>query len=226
MEKEAKIGLSVIFALLMIFAAALGFRMYESRQSEVYQTRLENTMAATAPSASEVEKKQLSQPALAKNIAVPVEPHKVVVAVDVQEQKSRDTATVLTKWNTTPELEKKDSSAGDLTALKTPPTLMPLEKKEKPKAKADNRYILHAPSDPFDDQQLESGSPRRSVATRSIGPARVRQTYTVTPGDSLFDIARAKLGKASRWVEIYELNRDRLGSDLDSLPPGLQIALP
>ncbi len=52
------------------------------------------------------------------------------------------------------------------------------------------------------------------------------RTYIVAEGDSLFDIARTELGKASRWVEIYDLNAEVLGKDIDSLTPGTQIILP
>lgn len=51
-------------------------------------------------------------------------------------------------------------------------------------------------------------------------------TYTVLEGDTLFDIARQELGKASRWAEIYELNRDQLGEDFNYLAPGMRLALP
>ncbi len=54
----------------------------------------------------------------------------------------------------------------------------------------------------------------------------VESTYVVEEGDTLFDIARHELGEASRWVEIYELNRDRLGNDHDYLTPGLKLTLP
>ena len=52
------------------------------------------------------------------------------------------------------------------------------------------------------------------------------RTYLVQEGDTLFDIARYELGKASRWVEIYELNRPLIGSDHDYLPPGVELVLP
>ena len=32
--------------------------------------------------------------------------------------------------------------------------------------------------------------------------------------------------RASRWVEIYELNRDMLGSDFNFVRPGTQLLLP
>lgn len=55
---------------------------------------------------------------------------------------------------------------------------------------------------------------------------RTGRTYTVAEGDTLFNIARYELGKASRWVEIYELNRDVLGKDFNYLTPGTQLSLP
>ena len=61
-----------------------------------------------------------------------------------------------------------------------------------------------------------------SMASQYMGG----RTYVVEEGDTLSDIARFELGKASRWVEIYELNRDRLGSDFDYLVPGTSLAMP
>lgn len=52
------------------------------------------------------------------------------------------------------------------------------------------------------------------------------RTYTVQEGDNLFDIARYELGKASRWPEIHQLNRDVLGDDYDLVTPGLELILP
>jgi nucleoid-associated protein YgaU len=52
------------------------------------------------------------------------------------------------------------------------------------------------------------------------------RTYTVAEGDTLFNIARYELGRASRWAEIYDLNRDVLGKDYNYLAPGTQLALP
>ena len=52
------------------------------------------------------------------------------------------------------------------------------------------------------------------------------RVYVVEEGDTLFDIARYELGKASRWSEIYDLNRQVLGDDMDYLRPGTQLVLP
>lgn len=66
---------------------------------------------------------------------------------------------------------------------------------------------------------------RRSTALAGSS-SRGGRTYTVLEGDTLFDIARAELGKASRWAEIFDLNRDQLGEDFNYLAPGMRLALP
>lgn len=50
--------------------------------------------------------------------------------------------------------------------------------------------------------------------------------YVVEKGDSLFDIARYELGSAARWTEIYELNKEALGDDVNLLKPGMQLRMP
>jgi nucleoid-associated protein YgaU len=71
---------------------------------------------------------------------------------------------------------------------------------------------------------VASAQQRLTSATgRLRGPGR---TYTVTEGDTLFEIARHELGKPSRWAEIYDLNRDVLGEDTDYLRPGTELILP
>ena len=55
---------------------------------------------------------------------------------------------------------------------------------------------------------------------------RSGRSYTVVEGDTLFNIARYELGKASRWAEIYDLNRDVLGKDFHYLTPGAQLVMP
>jgi nucleoid-associated protein YgaU len=50
--------------------------------------------------------------------------------------------------------------------------------------------------------------------------------YVVEEGDTLFDIARYELGKASRWAEIYDLNRGQLGTDYNYIAPGTKLMLP
>jgi nucleoid-associated protein YgaU len=66
----------------------------------------------------------------------------------------------------------------------------------------------------------------RTTAVNMVGQYSGGRTYVVEEGDTLSDIARYELGKSNRWVEIYELNRDRLGKDFDYLVPGISLILP
>lgn len=59
-------------------------------------------------------------------------------------------------------------------------------------------------------------------ASRSAGG----RIYVTQHGDTLYDIARRELGKASRWTEIYELNHAQIGNDYNFVPPGLKLVLP
>lgn len=52
------------------------------------------------------------------------------------------------------------------------------------------------------------------------------RVYVTQHGDTLFEIARRELGKASRWTEIYQLNRAQIGNDYNFIPPGLKLVLP
>ncbi|MBX3413503.1 MAG: LysM peptidoglycan-binding domain-containing protein [Pirellulales bacterium] len=70
--------------------------------------------------------------------------------------------------------------------------------------------------------QAQSSIVRTSGSSISSGA----RTYVVEEGDTLFDIARFELGRASRWAEIYDLNRDQIGQNVDYLRPGLELMLP
>jgi uncharacterized protein (DUF2235 family) len=51
------------------------------------------------------------------------------------------------------------------------------------------------------------------------------ENYQVQHGDALGKLAKARLGDAKRWKELFELNRDRI-EDPDALPIGLVLRLP
>jgi len=70
---------------------------------------------------------------------------------------------------------------------------------------------------PVTDRLLSGGGPS------PMGGGRV---YVVQEGDNLYEIARYELGKAARWVEIYDLNRDQLGNQSEFLAPGMKLLLP
>ena len=71
-------------------------------------------------------------------------------------------------------------------------------------------------------RSLPAAAPSAAAASAASGG----DVYVVAEGDTLFDIARYELGKASRWGEIYALNRDALGEDFDYLQPGLELKMP
>jgi len=68
---------------------------------------------------------------------------------------------------------------------------------------------------------------QQHIATVSaVSPLGGGRVYVVQEGDTLFDIARFELGKASRWAEVFQLNRHVLGDQYDYLTPGMQLLLP
>lgn len=86
--------------------------------------------------------------------------------------------------------------------------------------------VISAPPLEVLRKQYPDLAPKGPIAPAARRPARGRRSYTVGEGETLFDIARHELGKASRWSEIYELNRDQLGNDFNDLTPGMKLALP
>jgi len=56
-------------------------------------------------------------------------------------------------------------------------------------------------------------------------PADVPRTYTVQSGDTLSTISRRFYGTPSRWIDIYQANRDRLPGE-NSLRVGQEIRIP
>src|SRR5262249_18414775 len=50
--------------------------------------------------------------------------------------------------------------------------------------------------------------------------------YTVVPGDNLSYIAKALLGDAGRWPEIYESNRETIGDNPNLIYPGQVLSIP
>lgn len=73
----------------------------------------------------------------------------------------------------------------------------------------------------------EPGSGSGASATRSRADMKpVPKVYTVKPGDSLWAIAKLKLGSGSRWREIYDLNTKTIGPDPNKIVPGQKLVLP
>lgn len=53
-----------------------------------------------------------------------------------------------------------------------------------------------------------------------------KKTYVVKAGDTLSKIARRFLGSATRWRDIYEANKSRIGPDPDELKVGTKLVIP
>ena len=81
-------------------------------------------------------------------------------------------------------------------------------------------------------ESLARQFPEFSVAakTSQVGPdAAEKRVYITKANDTLFDIARRKLGQGSRFFEIIQRNEFRLPKNIlasDSLPPNLRLVLP
>ncbi|MGL6194641.1 MAG: LysM peptidoglycan-binding domain-containing protein [Thermoguttaceae bacterium] len=63
-----------------------------------------------------------------------------------------------------------------------------------------------------------------NAADQAVNPQG--RVYVVKDGDNLFNIAKRQLGSVARWNEIYRLNRQIIGKDVDYLTPGLELQLP
>ena len=73
------------------------------------------------------------------------------------------------------------------------------------------------------ERHTKPGTPIAQVSRTLTSGTR---PYVVIEGDTLFNIARHELGDSRRWPEIYQLNRDALGHDMDYVRPGLELLLP
>jgi len=66
-----------------------------------------------------------------------------------------------------------------------------------------------------------------SAATTGDGQAtETAADYKIQSGDCLWNIAKDKLGDATKWTEIFKLNSDTLGSNPSLIHPGTTIHLP
>lgn len=70
-----------------------------------------------------------------------------------------------------------------------------------------------------------AATPQASPQAASPDPASVPRSYTVQSGDSLSTISRKFYGTPSRWIDIYQANRDRLASE-NALRVGQELRIP
>jgi nucleoid-associated protein YgaU len=64
-----------------------------------------------------------------------------------------------------------------------------------------------------------------STTTRPPAAKAAAKTYTVKSGDSLWKIAQLTLGKGGRYMEIYNLNKDKIKNP-SVIYPGQVLMLP
>ena len=65
-------------------------------------------------------------------------------------------------------------------------------------------------------------SPQKPVATGDGGDEK---TYTVKSGDTLWQIAKQLYGEGSKYMQIFEANKDLL-NDPDHIYPGQELKIP
>lgn len=210
MEKEVKVGLTIIFVLLITFVGVLTKKMYSSHAAAHSLTVSEENLDETMAAGETITEKFAKMPISKKDIA-PASHPTVVAATAVSGKPPLSPTSESDQWNTVSDGPKTISPAEKASALTPPPSFMPVPGKN-----------LHTVSRVDNTGYNSSVGADDSTSNRYCAA----RTYTVAEGDSLYDIARSQLGKAWRWAEIYELNRDVLGNDLDCLTPGVQIVLP
>lgn len=74
-------------------------------------------------------------------------------------------------------------------------------------------------------QTPPSVSSPQMVTSEAPSPASAPRTYTVQSGDTLSTISKRFYGTPSRWIDIYQANRDRLPSE-NALRVGQTIRIP
>ena len=85
--------------------------------------------------------------------------------------------------------------------------------------------IVKIPPRPSDDV-LSAPKSADVRGTPAGEPAGERRTYRVRPGDSFYAIAKNVLGDASRWKELFELNKDLVNGDPTRLQVDQVLVLP
>ena len=69
-------------------------------------------------------------------------------------------------------------------------------------------------------------SPARHATRAGHPAAAVTRTYEVKRGDTLSHISLAMYGSATKWMPIYEANRDVIGENHDRLKVGMKLTIP
>lgn len=88
-----------------------------------------------------------------------------------------------------------------------------------------DRDIASAPESLARGKLASDPSTERS---KQVAPhdSRTLRTYQVQDGDSFYTIAVKELGEASRWPELYDINKEIVGNDPNRLRAGLVLKIP
>ncbi len=86
---------------------------------------------------------------------------------------------------------------------------------------------LCPPAGAGDGREMLAESKTDKKTSPAASSAVLEKTeYVTRTGDNLPDIAQHTLGSASRWTEIYQLNRDVLQEPFRAITPGTRLRLP
>lgn len=84
--------------------------------------------------------------------------------------------------------------------------------------------VVKIPPAPRGDRSAPNAA--GTASEDSASPTGKKRTYTVQSGDSFYAIAQSQLGEASRWKELFELNKTLVKGDPKRLQIGQVITLP
>ena len=82
------------------------------------------------------------------------------------------------------------------------------------------------PTEPWPDFSDVQGSGSSTAPTPPAERLPEPRTYTVVKGDSLSKIAKTFYGHAGKWKQLYEANKDVVGSNPDLIKPGQVLVIP
>jgi nucleoid-associated protein YgaU len=77
----------------------------------------------------------------------------------------------------------------------------------------------------FSDLTADIQAPAAAAAAVGASSTPAARTYTVQPGDSLSKISKEFYGDASKYMKIFEANKDKL-TDPDKIRAGMDLLIP
>ncbi len=93
---------------------------------------------------------------------------------------------------------------------------------EAPQLEEGSNQLAKRDFGPEPARSTQAPAPITSIVPRAVERSPTTAVHVVKPGETLSDIATARLGQASRWKEIADLN----GVDPARLPVGKELRLP